>query len=150
MNLTLDRLAESWIIDLKGRRLSPRTVETYERSARGLAKWLDGAALTPDTARAYMAYLASYRTPGGVSVGYRALRQFTKWLAAEEFTDTDVMARLKPPVVPDPETRVLRSEEVTRILKACEVKASRSAAIWLSSPCSWTPASAARSLRGCR
>lgn len=120
--MTLDRLIDSWVIDLRGRHLSPRTVETYERSARGLAKWLDGAELTTDAVRRYMAYLAGYRTPGGVSVDYRALRQLTKWLAGEGFTDSDVMARLRPPVVPDPETRVLREEEIARLLKACEGK----------------------------
>jgi len=45
-----------------------------------------------------------------VSFRYRALQQFTKWLADEEELPTDLMARMRPPQVPEDRDRAFAVE----------------------------------------
>ncbi len=124
--VTLDDLIKSWLIDLRSRHLSAKTVTTYAGAARRLEAALpercrkDAAEISRDELREYFAYIAQSRTPGGVSVDYRALQQFFKWADdIEEEITPNPMAKMRPPVVPDPETRVLRIEEIKALRKAC-------------------------------
>lgn len=81
----------------------------------------DAAGITRDDLREYFAAIALTRTPGGVSVDYRALQQFFKWADdVEEEITPNPMAKMRPPIVPEPETRVLRREEIKALRKACE------------------------------
>jgi len=57
----------------------------------------------------------------GVSVDYRAVQQFFGWADdLEEEITPNPMAKMRPPVVPDSETRVLRIEEIKALRKACD------------------------------
>jgi site-specific recombinase XerC len=57
----------------------------------------------------------------GVSVDYRAVQQFFGWADdLEEEITPNPMAKMRPPVVPDSETRVLRTEEIKALRKACD------------------------------
>lgn len=125
--VTLDELIRSWLIDLRGRNLSAKTVSTYGGAARRLAAGLpercrkDAAEITREDLREYFARISETRTPGGVSVDYRALQQFFKWADdVEEEITPNPMAKMRPPVVPEPETRVLRKEEIKALRKTCE------------------------------
>jgi integrase/recombinase XerC len=125
--VTLDDLIRSWLIDLRGRHLSPKTVSTYGGAARRLESGLpercckNAAEITREELRTYFAAIAETRTPGGVSVDYRALQQFFKWAdEVEEEITPNPMAKMRPPMVPDPETRVLRPEEIKALRKACD------------------------------
>ena len=125
--VTLDDLIRSWLIDLRGRNLSAKTVSTYGGAARRLETGLpercikNAAEITREELRAYFAGIAEVRTPGGVSVDYRALQQFFKWAdEVEEEITPNPMAKMRPPMVPDPETRVLRPEEIKALRKVCE------------------------------
>ena len=135
--ITLARLIDSFEIHLKGRQMSAKTVSTYCRAARSLSGWLEteksitaAADVDRSALELYFAWMTvnggrdgTGRKPGGVSVDYRALQQFFKW--ADEIEDEitpNPMAKMRPPVVPDPETPVLRDEEITRLLKVCEGK----------------------------
>lgn len=131
---TLDRLIDSFVLHLRGRHLAPKTVKTYRRSAKGLADWLasqsitDASLVTRELVTGYMEHICTTggrdgtgRTPAGVSVDYRALQQFFKWAdEIEEEITPNPMARMKPPIVPEPETRVLRAEEWKKLLKVCD------------------------------
>jgi integrase/recombinase XerC len=123
----LDDLIRSWLIDLRGRNLSAQTVTTYGNAAQRLYGGLpercrkDAAETGREDLREYFARIAQTRTPGGVSVDWRALQQFFKWADDVEGEITpNPMAKMKPPVVPDPETRVLRPEEIKALRKACD------------------------------
>ena len=125
--VTLDDLIKSWLIDLRGRNLSAKTVSTYggvaERLVAGLPERCvkNAAEISRDELREYFARIAQTRTPGGVSVDYRALQQFFKWAdEIEEEITPNPMAKMRPPMVPEPETRVLRREEIKALRKACE------------------------------
>lgn len=125
--ITLDELINSWLIDLRSRNLSAKTISTYSGAARRLETALperctkNVAEITRDDLREYFARIAQTRTPGGVSVDYRALQQFFKWADdVEEEITPNPMAKMRPPVVPEPETRVLRPEEIKALRKVCE------------------------------
>src|SRR5260370_22244987 len=122
-----DDLIRSWLIDLRGRNLSTQTVTSYGNAARRLRDGLpercrkDATEIGRDELRAYFAQIAETRTPGGVSVDWRAVQQFFKWAdEVEEEITPNPMAKMKPPTVPDPETRVLRPEEIKALRKARE------------------------------
>lgn len=124
---TLDDLIRSWLIDLRGRNLSAKTVSTYEGAARRMAAGLpercldDAATITRGDLSEYFASIAQTRTPGGVSVDFRSLQQLFKWAdEVEEEITPNPMAKLRPPVVPELETRVLRPAEIKALLKVCE------------------------------
>jgi site-specific recombinase XerD len=54
-------------------------------------------------------------------VDYRALQQFFKWAdEIEEEITPNPMAKMRPPTVPETETRVLRPEEIKALRKACD------------------------------
>jgi site-specific recombinase XerD len=125
--VTLDDLINSWLIDLRSRNLSPKTVSTYGGAMQRLATGLpercrkDAAEITRDDLREYFARISQTRTAGGVSVDYRALQQFFKWAdEVEEEITPNPMAKMRPPVVPEPITRVLRKEEIKALRKVCE------------------------------
>jgi integrase/recombinase XerC len=125
----LDDLIRSWLIDLRGRHLAPKTVKTYGGAAERLVAGLpercvkNAAEITRDELRTYFAHIAETRTPGGVSVDYRALQQFFKWAdEVEEEITPNPMAKMRPPTVPETETRVLRPEEIKALRKACDGK----------------------------
>jgi site-specific recombinase XerD len=125
--VTLDDLIRSWLIDLRSRNLSPKTISTYGGAARRLEAGLPercrkkAAEITRDDLRDYFARIATTRKPAGVSVDYRAVQQFFKWAdEVEEEITPNPMAKMRPPMVPDPETRVLRPEEIKALRKACE------------------------------
>jgi integrase/recombinase XerC len=127
--VALDDLIKSWLIDLRSRNLSPKTVTTYGGAAGRLEDALpercrkDVAEITRDDLRDYFASIAATRTPGGISVDYRALQQFFKWSdEIEEEITPNPMAKMRPPTVPESETRVLRPEEIKALRKACDGK----------------------------
>lgn len=125
--VALDDLIKSWLIDLRSRNLSPKTVTTYGGAVGRLEDALpercrkDAAEISRDDLRDYFASIAATRTPGGVSVDYRALQQFFKWAdEIEEEITPNPMAKMRPPTVPETETRVLRAEEIKALRKACD------------------------------
>jgi integrase/recombinase XerC len=125
--VTLDDLINSWLIDLRSRNLSPKTISTYGGAARRLSAALpercrkDAAEITREDLRDYFARIATTRAPAGVSVDYRAVQQFFKWADdVEEEITPNPMAKMRPPMVPEPQTRVLRPDEIKALRKACD------------------------------
>jgi integrase/recombinase XerC len=121
-----DTLTRSFVRSLRARNLSEKTVKTYKlavddlagyAAGRGLADWTDvDKAVLED----HLGALAATRKPGGVSVAYRSLQQFFKWALEEEEITPSPMARMKPPIVPEPETPVLREEQIRQLYKVCD------------------------------
>jgi integrase/recombinase XerC len=125
--VTLDELIKSWLIDLRGRNLAAKTVSTYGGAAERLVTGLpercakDATEIRREDLSEYFAGIAAKRTPAGVSVDYRALQQFFKWAdEVEEEITPNPMAKMRPPVVPETDTRILRPEEIKALRKACD------------------------------
>jgi integrase/recombinase XerC len=121
-----ETLIRSFVRGLRARNLSEDTVKAYRLAANDLAKYAAGRdlpgweAVAKEVIEDHIGELATWRKPGGVSVAYRSLQQFFKWAAEEGEIDPSPMARMKPPVVPDGGTPVLREPQILALYKACE------------------------------
>lgn len=109
---------------------SPNTLISYRGSASTFASFLTarhGVApalteITPDDIHAFLdAQRASHKLTT-VSMRYRGLRRWFRWLADEEEVPSDPMERVQAPRVPPSPGHVMNDEAVRRLLKACEGK----------------------------
>jgi len=103
-----------------------KTVRTYTEAVA----WFAAAHLLKQTGRTgweqagkqdvqqWMVWLLGRYSAAYASNQYRALRQFFKWLAAEEEIP-DPMAGLRPPHVPDKPVPVFTGEDLSRLERAC-------------------------------
>ena len=103
----LERLAKSFGRHLRAKNKSEKTVETYGEAVEQLADFLEGEGLaevqlmTREHIEGFLVQLLSHRSAATAHCRYRALRQFTKWLAAEGLIANDPMVGMKPPIVPE-------------------------------------------------
>jgi integrase/recombinase XerC len=126
MRTDYEALRDSWVRSLTARQLSPNTIKVYRRSVDLLIEYL--VAQHPDVAPAdlkrqhvegFMSDHAAGRSPGTVSVRYRSLQQWFGWLLDEEEIDTDPMARMDAPLVPEQPVPILSDDDLRALLKAC-------------------------------
>lgn len=118
-------LLESWDLAMRARNLAEDTRKVYLGSLRQLLEHAnidDPALLAREHVQAYMAHLSARRAPATVSVRFRALQQFFKWLVEEGEVDANPMAGLRPPLVPDKPVPVVPEEDLRLLLKACSGK----------------------------
>lgn len=127
MSLGFDVLRESWLRSLKARQLSPNTLRVYIRSADLLLDYLaeKHPKVTPQTIRRehvedFFVAHSEGRSPATLSVRYRSLQQWFGWMVTEDEIDTDPMARMEPPLVPEQPVPVLSDDDLRRLLAACE------------------------------
>jgi integrase/recombinase XerC len=121
----LQLLHRSWLRALKARNLAPKTLRTYGDSLSALidhaaAKTLDD--LDRAAIRAFLADLTEQYAPATVSVRYRALQQFFKWLVLEDELDRSPMDAMQAPVVPEQPVDVLAQADARDLLKVCKGK----------------------------
>ncbi len=124
-DVDLETLLVSWVRSMRARNLAPKTQRTYTDAARQLIDHARAEALEDLNRRAIEDYLADQAArfkPATVSVRFRALQQWFKWLVDEEELDADPMARMKAPVVPEQPVPVLTREDLQRLLKSCAGK----------------------------
>lgn len=107
---------------------SEKTRDIYTSAATKFAGWLrehravaDWAHVEPEHIRDWIITILDTRSAGYASNLFRALQQFAKWYAAEEDT-ANPMAGMKPPILPEQETPVVREEQLRDLLKSCEGK----------------------------
>jgi site-specific recombinase XerD len=125
--LSLDVLLDSWLTALQARGRSPRTIRCYRESAQHLIDYLRSAGMPTVAARVgrehIEAFLADQQTkvkPASVSVRYRALQQYFRWLTAEREIPSNPMASMQPPHVPEQPVPVIETQTILRLLATCE------------------------------
>jgi site-specific recombinase XerC len=115
------------VLSLQARNLSPKTIRSYRDAANDLLRHLaaTGGPDTPDRlARGHLeGLLASMITrgmsPSYVSLTYRALQQWMKWLADEEEISIDPTAKMSTPIVPDIPVPVVPDGDLKNLLAVC-------------------------------
>lgn len=139
-NTPLEKLVRHFEAYNRSEGKSARTVEWYTRVLRFFQRYLEEqghatqlGALTLDVVRDFVLYLQTRRkwddhpcipSPGGnlaaISVNnyIRGLRAFFSWLHREGYTEEHILARLKPPKIPQKLVEVLSDADVGSIL-AC-------------------------------
>ena len=124
---TLGDCARSFEIALRAENKSPRTVKTYLQALAALEVFLRRDRRSLEVGRVRREDIAAFMVDrlrtckaSTASIEFRALQQFWKWALSDDLVIASPMARMTgPKVVVDP-PKVLRSEELTRLLKACE------------------------------
>lgn len=98
-------LVRAFLLSRQADGISPRSVEWHEESLRKFTKWLsdnghpmDAEQWTIQLLREYVAYLQGTSLASAtVTSKVQSLLAFTRWLHEEEFTPTNIGARLKKP-----------------------------------------------------
>lgn len=124
----LDRQIASFGRWLRFQNKSDSTIEIYTHAARKLGAWLaehqdvtDWADVRPVHIRDFIISVLETRSAGYASNLFRALQQFAKWYSSEEDA-ANPMSGMKPPILPEQETPVLREAELKALLRSCEGK----------------------------
>ncbi len=102
--------------------LSPRTLSDYDIGTKKIVEYLEvnGLPFATNTIRRYLNGLEV----GTVTLGIRikVLRTFCRWLHAEGYLETDIMAPIPNPKVPGVFPYVLAEEDIRRLLQASRKK----------------------------
>jgi site-specific recombinase XerD len=88
-----------------------------------LAAYLDGRDIlhaSTDDLRLFIGHLLDTRSPSTAAVRYRSLQQLYGWAVRDGLIDTNPMAPMRPPTIPEKPVPVVSVEELRRLLKACE------------------------------
>ena len=108
---------------------APRTIVTYTESVTQFATWLaerdpdaTPSTVTRTVIREWLDHLLNTRSPATARHRYSALRQFFRWLVAEEELERSPMAEMSPPTVPDKAIRVLTEDDLRALLATCAGK----------------------------
>jgi integrase/recombinase XerD len=123
----LVELAASWAVALAAENKSPQTQKAYAAGIAGFLSWHErefpGAVPVLDaaSARAYLADLRrSGQKPGTMRLRFAALRLFSGWLVEEGETETDPLAKMRPPKLDAPVVESLSDAELDALIKACK------------------------------
>lgn len=140
-----------WTRTLRAANKAPNTIDTYTKSVRYLAAFLDGlpdtylaaypddpaddlddpafrhppealAGITRAHLEAFIAVEAQRASASTASVRYRALQQFFKWAAGAALLDTSPMDGMSPPTVPEQPVPVIGDDALRKLLTACKGK----------------------------
>lgn len=122
MSHHLEPLLRSWERHLRAANLSGRTIDCYLEAARAFEAFLGDRDPSPDAARDYIAGMLDTRAPATAEGHYRRLRQFDKWLLAEDEEGAGFMARVPRPIIPEQPVEVPPDEDIRRLIEACAGK----------------------------
>jgi site-specific recombinase XerD len=124
---TIASTREEWISYLRGRNRSPRTIATYLRGLDSLDAFLASRGM-PRTLRAIRrehleAWIVELQDRGlaasHVSILFRAVRPFFKYMVDEDELDRSPMERMATPRVEYDPPNVLSPDDVNRLLATC-------------------------------
>jgi site-specific recombinase XerD len=122
---------DSWMVHLRGRNLSDKTISSYVDAYKRLVRWVahEQIAGPLDVRRRHLEqFLASERervgrtgrqiSPATIAMTHTRLKLFFGWLADEEDAP-DPTSKLAAPIVPERRIAVLSDEELRRLLATC-------------------------------
>jgi integrase/recombinase XerC len=128
VNPESEALIDGFSLSLRAENKSPRTVETYTEAVTQFAKWLeenDGPALVDASRteiRSFIDKLLANWSDSTARNRYSGLRQFYRWLVAEDELDRSPMGEMKPPTVNEKPIQVLTEEQLRALLGTCSGK----------------------------
>jgi site-specific recombinase XerD len=123
----MDEHLQIWLLDLTAQGKSPATRKTYRDAVRGYREWCADNSYPDEISKeAVVRYLAAMLDGGGAATTTRlrhaALRQFSKWLTAEEVIPEDVLLKIPPPKLDSKVVPVLADDELKDLFAACKGK----------------------------
>jgi integrase/recombinase XerC len=121
-------LVDGFALSLRAENKAPRTVETYTEAVSQFADWLtqtSGSALVDadrSEIRRFLDKLLATWSDSTARNRYSGLRQFYRWLVAEDEIDHSPMAEMKPPAITDKPIQVLTDDQLRKLLAGCAGK----------------------------
>ena len=120
VTVTIDGLIPSFVLHLKAKNRSPRTVQSYSESARKFAAFATERRMPRDVkgsirrehVEAFMVDLNDRFRPATAAVRFRSLQQFFKWAVEDGEIENSPMERMKAPTIPDEPPPVLTDAEL--------------------------------------
>lgn len=128
MNPESEALVDGFSLSLRAENKAPRTVETYTEAVTQFAEWLEenhGPALVDASRteiRGFVDKLLANWSDSTARNRYSGLRQFYRWLVAEDEIDRSPMAEMKPPAVTEKPIQVLTEDQLRALLGTCSGK----------------------------
>jgi integrase/recombinase XerC len=120
---SVSQLHASWLRSMRARNLSPKTITTYLEALDQLTAHAgveDVEQLDKRAVEEFLADQAERYKPAAVSVRYRALQQWFRWLVDEDGITADPMARMRRPVVPEQPVAVISMDQLRALLRTCQ------------------------------
>lgn len=120
-------LVDSWNLALDAKGLAQGTIDSYLRSLRDLARWLDVndmpvdvEGVEPEHLRAFLVAVRERTSPGNTHKDWRNLRVFFNWCVREqERTPPSPVDRVEEPKVAKKELDVFTDDEVRALFRVC-------------------------------
>jgi len=122
----LDRLAKSFERHLRAENKALRTLETYGEAIGQLTTHLvregitEAAAITKPHIEAFISDLLATRSAATANNRFRALQQFFKWLDQDGYIDSNPMAGMRPPHVPELAVPLVSANDLRALLATCK------------------------------
>lgn len=124
---TIDEAVNSFIIDRKANRCTPRTLEHYKTRLGAFSQFLTGQTvshidkITPTHIRLYYIHLQEKKLSSHtIHTCARAIRAFLNFCVKEELLDKSPMAKVAMPQRDKLKPNYLTATEVHKLLTACE------------------------------
>jgi site-specific recombinase XerD len=117
----------SWGVSLRSRGRSPKTIRSYQDSARLFGAWLAQqdrptapAEIRREDVEAFVIDQLDQWSPSTAATRYRCLQQFFRRLVDVEVIAISPMAKMSPPALGEAPVPVFTTDELQRLLKACD------------------------------
>ena len=125
---TIASTRDYWTMHLRSEGRAERTILTYQNALGALDAFLADRGMPRELRGIRREHLEAWIVdmqdrglqPATVSIRFRALRPFFRWLREEDEIEADPMARMKSPSVPINPPAVLAEEDVARLLATCK------------------------------
>jgi len=124
---TIASTRDYWILHLRAEGKAERTIATYLRALDRLDGFLADRGMPRELGAIRREHLEAFfvslqetgNAPATVSILFRSLRPFWRWLVDEDEIERSPMEKMRPPSVPLNPPAVLSNEETARLLAAC-------------------------------
>jgi site-specific recombinase XerD len=124
---TIASTRDYWVLHLKSEHRAERTITTYLNALRRLDEFLadrgmprELRAIRREHLEAWIADMLERNQAGTVSIAFRAVRPFFRWLVDEDEIDRSPMDKMKAPVPPTNPPSVLSDADIGRLLATCK------------------------------
>ena len=124
---TIESTRDYWVLHLKSEGRAERTITTYLNALRRLDEFLadkgmprELRAIRREHIEAWIADMLQRNQAGTVSIAFRSVRPFFRWLVDEDEIERSPMEKMKAPVPPANPPDVLSEDDISRLLAVCK------------------------------
>lgn len=123
----LEALLPEWGRALRAEHKAAGTIKTYSGGVKAFLRWCERTATPPViTKPAVQAFLADLLDDGAEAATahshLKGVKQFVKWLLAEDVIDVDPLIGLRSPKIDRKVINALTADQLRRLIKACQGK----------------------------